>query len=206
MLSFEKHFRKPHFSILGCMAFCLRDRQSVLKQNFILLTQTPGKTGKTRLKMKKRKLCGVLCVSSNQQKWLLAGLSQPDLDFALMCIRETSRRGERTTLLESDTFNESDSVPGMWACFNARTRWPTAEALSCKTTATGCRALRSKQLLSHWIPADDWIHSGCFQSCLIELRDPVQPSLLGESGLVGVNTGWPNDFQGLQGNQMLSPA
>lgn len=192
MLSFEKHFRKPHFSILGCMAFCLHYRQSVFKQNFILLTRTPGKTRETRLKTKKKK--ALWCFSSNQQKWLLAGLSQPDLDFSLMCIREPSRWGERATLLESDTFNESDSVPGMWTWFNARTRWPTAEALSCKTTATGCRALRSKQLLSHWIPADDWIHSGCFHSCLVELRDPVQPSLLGESGLVGVNTGWPNDF------------
>lgn len=167
------------------------DSQSLSRTSFSS-PKHQAKRGKLGWRRKKKK--ALWCFSSNQQKWLLAGLSQPDLDFSLMCIREPSRWGERATLLESDTFNESDSVPGMWAWFNARTRWPTAEALSCKTTATGCRALRSKQLLSHWIPADDWIHSGCFHSCLVELRDPVQPSLLGESGLVGVNTGWPNDF------------
>lgn len=206
MLSLEKHFRKPHFSILGCMAFCLHDRQSVLKQNFILLTQTPGKTGETRLKTKnKKKLCGVFPPIS-RNGFLLDCRSQTLI--LLWCVSVNHHAEARGRPCWSRTPNESDSlgVPGMWAWFNARTRWPTAEALSCKTTATGCRALRSKQLLSHWIPTDDWIHSGCFHSCLVELRDPVQPSLLGESGLVGVNTGWPNDFQGLQGNQMLSPA
>lgn len=83
-------------------------------QNFTFLIQTTGETKKGKQGRSRIRSVVLLCVCSNQQKWLLAGLLQPDLDFCFDVYLRTSRRGERTTLLESDTFNESESVPGMW--------------------------------------------------------------------------------------------
>lgn len=108
------------------------------------------------------------------------------LIFALMCVREQHA--------------EARERP----CWS---RTPLTSLTPCQECEDTLTYSRGRVLGHHSHRLDVWIHSGCVQACLVDpVRDQVQLTLLWQSGLVVVNTGWPNELLGLQGNQTLTHA